>query len=126
VTSVNQKSGTSGIMRRVEDPKFQETRAVDHTGRRYVPTIRDVSEPQGTGGCRRRPGRLEQKTVDAVLRSLQSTLEDAAAKGEKVVSRGFFALSVGRREAVRAATGYWPGDHHPGREHREAYAGSAR
>jgi DNA-binding protein HU-beta len=42
---------------------------------------------------------LEQKTVDAVLRSLQSTLEDAAAKGEKVSVPGFFALSVGRREA---------------------------
>jgi len=37
--------------------------------------------------------------VDAVLRSLQSTLEDAAAKGEKVSVPGFFALSVGRREA---------------------------
>jgi len=42
---------------------------------------------------------LEQKTVAAVLRSLQSTLEDAAAKGEKVSVPGFFALSVGRREA---------------------------
>jgi DNA-binding protein HU-beta len=42
---------------------------------------------------------LEQKTVDAVLRALQSTLEDAAAKGEKVSVPGFFALSVGRREA---------------------------
>ena len=42
---------------------------------------------------------LEQKTVDAVLRGLQSTLEDAAAKGEKVRVPGFFALSVGRREA---------------------------
>jgi DNA-binding protein HU-beta len=42
---------------------------------------------------------LEQKTVDAVLRGLQSTLEDAAAKGEKVSVPGFFALSVGRREA---------------------------
>jgi DNA-binding protein HU-beta len=41
---------------------------------------------------------LEQKTVDAVLRGLQSTLEDAAAKGEKVSVPGFFALSVGRRE----------------------------
>ena len=42
---------------------------------------------------------LEQKTVDAVLRGLQRTLEDAAAKGEKVSVPGFFALSVGRREA---------------------------
>jgi DNA-binding protein HU-beta len=42
---------------------------------------------------------LEQKTVDAVLRGLQSTLEDAAGKGEKVSVPGFFALSVGRREA---------------------------
>ncbi|SDJ02231.1 DNA-binding protein HU-beta [Frankineae bacterium MT45] len=42
---------------------------------------------------------LEQKTVDAVLRGLQSTLEDAAAKGEKVSVPGFFALAVGRREA---------------------------
>ena len=42
---------------------------------------------------------LEQKTVDAVLRGLHSTLEDAAAKGEKVSVPGFFALSVGRREA---------------------------
>ena len=42
---------------------------------------------------------LEQKTVDAVLRGLQATLEDAAAKGDKVSVPGFFALSVGRREA---------------------------
>lgn len=42
---------------------------------------------------------LEQKTVDAVLRSLQSTLEGAAAKGEKVSVPGFFALSVGQRAA---------------------------
>ncbi len=42
---------------------------------------------------------LEQKTVDAVLRGLQSTLEDAAAKGEKVSVPGFFALSVGQRNA---------------------------
>lgn len=42
---------------------------------------------------------LEQKTVDAVLRALQSTLESAAGKGEKVSVPGFFALSVGRRAA---------------------------
>ena len=42
---------------------------------------------------------LEQKTVDAVLRSLQSTLESAVAKGDKVSVPGFFALSVGKREA---------------------------
>jgi DNA-binding protein HU-beta len=42
---------------------------------------------------------LEQKTVDAVLRGLQSTLEDAAAKGDKVSVPGFFALSVGQRAA---------------------------
>jgi DNA-binding protein HU-beta len=42
---------------------------------------------------------LEQKTVDAVLRSLQSTLEACAAKGEKVSVPGFFALSVGTRAA---------------------------
>ena len=42
---------------------------------------------------------LEQKTVDSVIRALQSTLEDAAASGEKVSVPGFFALSVGRREA---------------------------
>ena len=42
---------------------------------------------------------LEQKTVDAVLRSLQSTLEGAARKGEKVSVPGFFALSVGQRAA---------------------------
>lgn len=42
---------------------------------------------------------LEQKTVDAVLRSLQSTLEAAAAKGEKVSVPGFFALAVGQRAA---------------------------
>jgi DNA-binding protein HU-beta len=42
---------------------------------------------------------LEQKTVDAVLRGLQSTLESAAGKGEKVSVPGFFALSVGRRAA---------------------------
>ena len=51
---------------------------------------------------------LEQKTVDAVLRALQSTLEDAAAKGEKVSVPGFFALSVGHsaaREGRNPATG---------------------
>ena len=42
---------------------------------------------------------LEQKTVDAVLRSLQSTLEGAAAKGDKVSVPGFFSLSVGKRAA---------------------------
>ena len=42
---------------------------------------------------------LEQKTVDAVLRSLQSTLEGAASKGEKVSVPGFFAMSVGERAA---------------------------
>ncbi|WP_375493991.1 HU family DNA-binding protein [uncultured Jatrophihabitans sp.] len=42
---------------------------------------------------------LEQKTVDAVLRSLQATLESAAAKGDKVSVPGFFALSVGKRAA---------------------------
>ncbi len=42
---------------------------------------------------------LEQKTVDAVLRSLQSTLEGAARKGEKVSVPGFFALAVGQRAA---------------------------
>lgn len=42
---------------------------------------------------------LEQKTVDAVLRSLQATLEGAAEKGEKVSVPGFFALSVGHSEA---------------------------
>lgn len=51
---------------------------------------------------------LEQKTVDAVLRGLQSTLEAAAAKGEKVSVPGFFALSVGQRaerEGRNPATG---------------------
>jgi DNA-binding protein HU-beta len=42
---------------------------------------------------------LEQKTVDAVLRGLQSTLEGAVAKGDKVSVPGFFALSVGHRAA---------------------------
>jgi DNA-binding protein HU-beta len=42
---------------------------------------------------------LEQKTVDAVLRGLQATLEDAAAKGDKVSVPGFFAMAIGRREA---------------------------
>jgi DNA-binding protein HU-beta len=42
---------------------------------------------------------LEQKTVDAVLRGLQSTLEGAAAKGDKVSVPGFFAMSVGKRAA---------------------------
>ena len=41
----------------------------------------------------------DQKTVDAVLRGLQTTLEGAAGKGEKVSVPGFFALSVGRRAA---------------------------
>jgi DNA-binding protein HU-beta len=50
----------------------------------------------------------EQKTVDAVLRGLQSTLEKAAASGEKVSVPGFFALSVGdraEREGRNPATG---------------------
>jgi DNA-binding protein HU-beta len=42
---------------------------------------------------------LEQKTVDAVLRALQTTLEGAVAKGDKVSVPGFFALSVGHRAA---------------------------
>ncbi|UQX87653.1 HU family DNA-binding protein [Jatrophihabitans telluris] len=42
---------------------------------------------------------LEQKTVDAVLRSLQATLEGAVAKGDKVSVPGFFALAVGDRAA---------------------------
>ena len=42
---------------------------------------------------------LEQKTVDAVLRGLQTTLEDAVAKGDKVSVPGFFAVSVGSRAA---------------------------
>ena len=41
----------------------------------------------------------EQKTVDAVLRSLQTVLEDAVKKGEKVSVPGFFAVSVGERAA---------------------------
>jgi DNA-binding protein HU-beta len=41
----------------------------------------------------------DQKTVDSVLRALQSTLEEAAASGEKVSVPGFFALSVGERAA---------------------------
>lgn len=42
---------------------------------------------------------LEQKTVDAVLRALQTTLEGAIAKGDKVSVPGFFAVSVGHRAA---------------------------
>ena len=42
---------------------------------------------------------LEQKTVDAVLRALQSTLEGAARSGEKVSVPGFFSLAVGERAA---------------------------
>jgi DNA-binding protein HU-beta len=41
----------------------------------------------------------DQKTVDSVLRSLQSTLEGAAKSGEKVSVPGFFSLSVGHRAA---------------------------
>ena len=41
----------------------------------------------------------EQKTVDAVLRSLQGVIEGAVAKGEKVSVPGFFAVSVGDRAA---------------------------
>ena len=51
---------------------------------------------------------LEQKTVDAVLRGLQTTLEKAASSGEKVSVPGFFALSVGdraEREGRNPATG---------------------
>ncbi|MCW2539677.1 MAG: hup [Frankiales bacterium] len=42
---------------------------------------------------------LEQKTVDAVLRSLQATLEDAVAKSDKVSVPGFLSVSVGKRAA---------------------------
>jgi DNA-binding protein HU-beta len=51
---------------------------------------------------------LEQKTVDAVLRALQSTLEGAVSKGDKVSVPGFFALAVGdraEREGRNPATG---------------------
>jgi DNA-binding protein HU-beta len=51
---------------------------------------------------------LEQKTVDAVLRSLQSTLESAVAAGDKVSIPGFFSVSVGsraEREGRNPATG---------------------
>ena len=47
---------------------------------------------------------LEQKTVDAVLRGLQSTLEKAASSGDKVSVPGFFSLSTGHRARARAAT----------------------
>ena len=42
---------------------------------------------------------LEQKTVDSVLRGLQSVLEGTVGKGEKVSVPGFFAVSVGKRAA---------------------------
>ena len=42
---------------------------------------------------------LEQKTVDAVLRGLQSVLEKTVASGEKVSVPGFLAVSVGKRAA---------------------------
>ena len=42
---------------------------------------------------------LEQKTVDSVLRGLQSVLEGAIAKGDKVSVPGFFAVSTGQRAA---------------------------
>ena len=42
---------------------------------------------------------LEQKTVDAVLRGLQTVLEGAVAKGDKVSVPGFLAVSVGKRAA---------------------------
>lgn len=42
---------------------------------------------------------LEQKTVDSVLRALQSTLEGCAGKGEKVSVPGFFAMAIGERAA---------------------------
>lgn len=51
---------------------------------------------------------LEQKTVDTVLRALQSTLESAVATGDKVSVPGFFNLSVGQRaerEGRNPATG---------------------
>ena len=50
---------------------------------------------------------LEQKTVDAVLRGLQSVLEGAAAKGEKVSVPGVFALSVQpqARKVTKSAEG---------------------
>ncbi len=42
---------------------------------------------------------LEQKTVDAVLRSLETTLKAAVKSGDKVSVPGFFAVSVGKRAA---------------------------
>lgn len=51
---------------------------------------------------------LEQKTVDAVLRGLQTTLEEAVASGDKVSVPGFFSVSVGQRaerEGRNPATG---------------------
>ena len=42
---------------------------------------------------------LEQKTVDSVLRGLQTVLEGAVSTGDKVSVPGFFAVSVGKRAA---------------------------
>lgn len=42
---------------------------------------------------------VEQKTVESVLRGLQSVLERTVASGEKVSVPGFFAVSVGQRAA---------------------------
>ena len=42
---------------------------------------------------------LEQKTVDAVLRALQSVLTDAVKAADKVSVPGFFSVSVGARAA---------------------------
>src|SRR3954469_13067530 len=71
-----------------------------HTGASKTPTTRgDLVNRKELVAAVADAADLEQKTVDAVLRALQSTLEGAAAKGEKVSVPGFFALSVGDRAA---------------------------
>jgi DNA-binding protein HU-beta len=72
----------------------------DHTGAWYTPPIKgDFVNRKELVAAVADEASLEQKTVDAVLRALQSTLEGAVAKADKVSVPGFFALSVGRRAA---------------------------
>ena len=74
--------------------------AGDHTGPWYTPPIKgDFVNRKELVAAVADEASLEQKTVDAVLRALQTTLEGAVAKADKVSVPGFFALSVGHRAA---------------------------
>ena len=81
-------------------PKHGTFSRVTHTGGSNTPTIKGVPvNRKELVAAVAEAADVEQKTVDSVLRGLQSTLESAAASGEKVSVPGFFAMSVGERAA---------------------------